>query len=257
MKILEKDFLNLTSKELAEKYKCSRGTIYNICKRNGWTQDYKWDKIYELKGNPLKEDSDSWYIIGYILGDGNLNNSSKHSYDVRISSYDYVNLMKIKEVIEASEGRDKQGWYIQTNNRMLYRYLESLGLCERKSFTGCEVKIDEQYEWDFLRGLLDSDGNVSFSRSTRAKGVVWYGHPSYMKQVALILNKHGLRDNYRINNGLAIVGVYSLNEIRAVYQRLYKTGSFFLERKKHRMEEILDECKYKISRTTRKDIERS
>lgn len=111
--------------------------------------------------------SDFWYVVGYIATDGNLSKDKRH---INITSKDRGHLYKIRNALFLSckVGRKSSGAtfgkncsQIQFGDVKLYRHLISLGFTERKSLTLGIINIDRDYFYDFLRGVIDGDGNIS------------------------------------------------------------------------------------------------
>ena len=55
-------------------------------------------------------------------------------------------------------GSHHKAWRVQIKNRIFYDFLLSIGLSPAKSKTISEIKIPDQYFFDFLRGCFDGDG---------------------------------------------------------------------------------------------------
>src|SRR5581483_5449236 len=103
-----------------------------------------------------------WYLIGYITADGNLSKDGRH---IDITSKDLDHLRLIKENLRISnkigkkhrdKNKTKTYYNLQIGNTKFYRYLLSLGLKPKKS-----LNLESKYFNDFLRGVIDGDGNIS------------------------------------------------------------------------------------------------
>ena len=110
--------------------------------------------------------ADMWYIVGYIVTDGNLSKDGRH---INITSKDWQHLFEIQERLEINSkigwkarggSKEKKYSQIQFSDVRFYRYLLSLGIHPRKSLTLKEILIDKAYFPDFLRGVIDGDGNI-------------------------------------------------------------------------------------------------
>ncbi len=112
-------------------------------------------------------ESDLWYIIGYIATDGHLSVDGRH---INITSKDREHLYLIRNALflESKIGskarsffKEKLYSHLQFSDVKFYRYLLTLGLTPKKSLTLGPLDIDENHFFDFLRGVIDGDGNIS------------------------------------------------------------------------------------------------
>ena len=108
-----------------------------------------------------------WYVIGYIIADGHLSKDSRH---INITSKDKTHLIKLKRALrlnakigKKSRGgsKDKIYSYLQFSDAKFYRYLLSIGFVQKKSLNIGKINVDKNYFIDFLRGVIDGDGNIS------------------------------------------------------------------------------------------------
>lgn len=108
-----------------------------------------------------------WYIVGYIAADGNLSNDGRH---INITSKDRAHLIKIKRALKLKNkvgrkgrGGSKEKHYscLQFGDVAFYRFLTTIGFSSRKSLTLGAITVDHLYITDFLRGVIDGDGNIS------------------------------------------------------------------------------------------------
>ncbi len=81
-----------------------------------------------------------WYIVGYIVADGNLSKSGRH-------------------IASSSSGEKKYG-RIQFSNVNFYKFLNGIGIESNKSFTIGPLIIEKKYIADFTRGVIDGDGSI-------------------------------------------------------------------------------------------------
>lgn len=111
--------------------------------------------------------TDLWYVIGYIATDGYLSIDGRH---INITSKDREHLYLIRKalLLKNKIGRKRSGFQrakiysqLQFGDVKFYRYLLQIGLRPRKSLTLSPLNIDTRYFSDFLRGVIDGDGNIS------------------------------------------------------------------------------------------------
>lgn len=107
-----------------------------------------------------------WYIIGYIVTDGNLSKDRRH---ISITSKDIDHLYKIRSALNqtisvrrkmGSHSKEKIYGELGFSDVNFYRYLQSVNIGPRKSLVQGAVLINQKYFSDFLRGVIDGDGCI-------------------------------------------------------------------------------------------------
>ncbi len=143
---------------------------------------------------------DVWYIVGLIATDGNLSPDKRHiiitSKD-RKFLYDVRDALKIKiRVGRKGRGGSMEKIYscLQIGDIQFYRFLESIGLTKRKSLTLGPLKVPHQYFIDFLRGVIDGDGNIQQWRHASNGNIQWSlrivsGSPLFLPWIKEIISK--------------------------------------------------------------------
>src|SRR6185436_18193595 len=106
-----------------------------------------------------------WYVVGLIATDGNLSSDGRHIFIVS-KDIDYLLSVKAALGLKTKIGRKVGGYsgekkygVIQIGDVNFYRYLLSVGLIPKKSLTLGKLNIPNEYFNDFLRGVIDGDGN--------------------------------------------------------------------------------------------------
>lgn len=131
--------------------------------------------IYDFKWSP-----EMAYFIGWIASDGNLYHG-KTSYTIRIAlkSDDIEILHLLKR--ELGMGRvscskrqigesTKEYALLAIHNKSLYNKLLEIGLTPNKSKILKWPRIPKEYYRDFIRGVFDGDGSISFNKANDYKG---------------------------------------------------------------------------------------
>lgn len=123
--------------------------------------------------------SDLWYIIGFIVTDGSLSIDGRH---INITSKDREHLFIIRNalLLKNKIGRKARAIFgvkkysqLQFGDVNFYRYLIELGLTPRKSLTLGKIKVDRLFFADFLRGVIDGDGNISHWMHRTNRHIQW------------------------------------------------------------------------------------
>ena len=105
------------------------------------------------------------YAIGLIVSDGNLSPDGRH---VIFTSKDeeLVNKFQKSLQIKLHIGRKSRGgniekkyYVVQIGDVSFYKFLLGIGLMPKKSKIIRDVKVPDEYFFDFLRGSFDGDGS--------------------------------------------------------------------------------------------------
>lgn len=121
-----------------------------------------------------------WYIIGYIVADGNLSKDGRH---ISIVSKDVDHLVKIRNAlhidcsinfISSGSTSDKKYGRVQFSNINLYRFLMSINIGPNKSLSQGPIILDTLFTRDFIRGVIDGDGCIRTWEHSSNGGIQWY-----------------------------------------------------------------------------------
>ena len=120
-----------------------------------------------------------WYTVGFIAADGNLSLDKRH---INITSKDLHHLRKIRtalglknKIIMKARAFDQKRKYgaLQFGDVKFYHYLEKIGLTSNKSLTLGKLIVPDEYFLDFLRGVIDGDGNIHRWLHSQNGGEQW------------------------------------------------------------------------------------
>lgn len=110
--------------------------------------------------------ADLWYVVGLIATDGCITGDGRH---VSITSANRRHLETVRRILglgitigQTRNGSPKSATYyrLQIGSRNLVRFLAALGLGPRKSLTIGPLDVPDDMFADFLRGVIDGDGNI-------------------------------------------------------------------------------------------------
>lgn len=113
-----------------------------------------------------------WYIVGYIVADGNLSKDGRH---ISIVSKDIEHLVKIRSALQIDckigmfargHSQEKKYGRLQFGNVNFYRWLQSINIGPNKSLVQGPVVLDFRYIGDFIRGVIDGDGCIKTWKHT-------------------------------------------------------------------------------------------
>lgn len=123
--------------------------------------------------------ADLWYVVGLLATDGNLSKDGRH---ILITSKDCDHLLAVRSALKLnvklgkkSRGYSKEKKYgvLQFGDVAFYRFLQDVGLTQKKSLTLGPIKVPDKYFRDFLRGVIDGDGNIQRTIHKSNRNVQW------------------------------------------------------------------------------------
>ena len=105
-----------------------------------------------------------WYLVGVVASDGCLCSDGRH-VTIVAKDRDYLSQLKRQTGVSCSitkcYGSSGQlAHRLQISSRVLYDLLIAVGLTPRKSLTIGPLLVPDQFFRDFLRGVIDGDGNI-------------------------------------------------------------------------------------------------
>ena len=112
----------------------------------------------------LEWSPDFAYAIGLIVSDGNLSPDGRHviftSKDVELINKFQKSLQINLHVGRKSRGggSEKKYYVVQVGDVLFYKFLQGIGLMPKKSKIIRDIKVPDEYFFDFLRGSFDGDG---------------------------------------------------------------------------------------------------
>ncbi|MBP7831702.1 MAG: hypothetical protein KA028_01650 [Candidatus Pacebacteria bacterium] len=110
------------------------------------------------------------YVVGVITADGNLSPDLRH---IVITSKDEEMVQNCKKCLGLNNAigmksrggsKYKKYYVLQFGDINFFNFLTSIGLTPRKSLTLEEIEIPDKFYYDFFRGYLDGDGNISITK---------------------------------------------------------------------------------------------
>ena len=190
----------------------------------------------------------SAYLLGYILGDGNISVRRDNYYTVNIASKDYTHIRQMACIFGGNIKITKNTkgaftcWSINIVDQAVCRSLLELGIKPRKSTEPSNI----DYAWighnfnHFIRGLIDSDGCIC--RKKNSLYIEIAGHESYIKQISdMMPEQWGV---YKNDSIFVIAKRGNSKDKLAFYSYLYKDATIWLQRKRDKYDEwIIDTFK--------------
>ena len=175
---------------------------------------------------PKKIIDDTWrpnlaYAVGLLATDGCLANDGLL---IDLTSKDIEQLKNFSKCLNVDfsigvklNSTNHKSFRIQFKNRFFYDFLLSIGLTSQKSLTIGEIKVPEEYFFDFLRGCFDGDGSFYSYWDSR-----WRSSHMFYLTFNSASEKHVLWLQGKINGFLKIKGhISKAKTIGAIYSLRY------------------------------------
>ena len=155
------------------------GTVYNCLKNFGITRSNKENsRRYSLNHNYFSSiDSESKaYWLGFIQTDGYLLTNIK-GVGIALAEKDAGHLEKFKSDIEATypikvyqgSGYSHSNYArIIVRSEQMWNDLNNIGVTPKKTKTTTPIKISQDLERHYVRGLMDGDGSIKISKDSRS-----------------------------------------------------------------------------------------
>lgn len=190
--------------------------------------------------------SNLWYLVGLITSDGYLSPDGRH---VDITAKDYKFLYELKKVTGINNrigvknnGTKRKTYRIQVSNKAFYRFLISLGLKTKKSLDIKKIEVPNQRFNDFLRGLIDGDGNIRRWIHPRNRCEQWVlriysgSEPFVAWLEEKIEEFFSVKGKIHFDKGKSTHGCYILKygkmAAKAIFKNCYHKNSFGMARKR-------------------------
>lgn len=178
----------------------------------------------------IKWSSKFAYAIGLITTDGSLSNDYRHinftSKDKQLMDI-FCKALNIKNKIGMKgngSSKEKKYFVVQFGDVNFYRFLNSIGLTQKKSRTMVAIHIPDKYFFDFLRGHFDGDGTFYSYWDPR-----WRSSFMFYTEFISASQKHILWLREEIFKRLNIKGHITKSDNQACYQLKYaKADSYKL-----------------------------
>jgi intein/homing endonuclease len=197
--------------------------------------------------NPFKTSNPtSAYLLGYILGDGNISIRRNNYYTLNITSKDYEHINQIKNIfddtIKLSEHtkNNHKAWSLSIVDQDVCNDLIKLGIKPRKSYADSTIN----FEWlgnnfsHFIRGLFDADGCIRIKNSNSLEFTI-AGHCSYINEIHNYMNNQWSCYKPKNENINILNKIWSNTDKRDFYKYLYTNATIWLQRKRDIFDEYI------------------
>jgi hypothetical protein len=202
---------------------------------------------------PRRKSDPEWsaklaYACGLMASDGCIQSNGRH---LNFTSKDLDQIETFKQCMglentihRKHNGSGTESLQVQWSDVTLYKWFIKIGITPRKTFTIGEIKVPDQYVFDFLRGEFDGDGTSHAYWDTRWRSSVSLyisfvcasrSHLEWLNAKILQLsNTNGLIRQY--GKGIPYL-IFSKAKARVLYEHMYYTPVIpYLRRKKEKLD---------------------
>lgn len=261
----EKEICSLYQEEgysltlIRQKYHCRIEAIkavltkYNIkIKKRGQSKN----RLVKENFFEVIDSEEKAYFLGLIFADGNITNDSKRSpmlrLQLKISDVEILEKLRqclnIHSKLVYDKRAGKECAILCIRNEKIAADLAKYGIVPNKTYITKHLpQIPEEYERDFLRGLLDGDGSIYQETVSKKYRIDFCSyHQSICEDFRLLCNKY---IKYTNKNKIAKyntayhIRFNAQESVRQIATALYKDSNYYLARKYALAEKLFIEDK--------------
>lgn len=202
------------------------------------------------KNREIVWNSDLAYAVGLFVADGHLSKDGRHldftSKDEEQVEH-FAECLAIQNIItkkSRSAKSEKKYFHVQFGDVTLYRFFNSIGLFNNKSLTIEQVNIPDDLIADFLRGLHDGDGSISYNKHPESKHTQVRirfssgSHEFLIWLMSLIAGKYKIDGGFIVRGGRCWQLGYGKADSMFLLSQMYLKSKYYLKRKHDVYEEI-------------------
>jgi intein-encoded DNA endonuclease-like protein len=250
----EQEIVDMYSKglnqvEIANYFNTFNTSIRRVLKRNNveiLSSSERQRKVTPYIFNDYNS-KDIQYWLGVIASDGCLT-SGKLVVETKDKEWmeSYRNFLNPSINVSTTQPPKGNTLYrVQVRCKGLKEELAKYGITENKS-----LSLEWKYPltWDFVRGVFDGDGCVTYTEKTKFVIISFCGGSKiFLKQLQDFLLLNNIDSKLvQDNRGLYYLYVHKLDHKKLMYNLMYKDANNFLKRKKDKFSNILNQY-YKIT----------
>jgi len=236
---------NYSANRLSKTFNVDVNTITNRLRSSGI--EIKKHRKYLINSEYFEsiDNEKKAYWLGFLMADGY--NSGKF---VRLDIQDSDHLEKLRDEIFINRDMPIRKKMSQTNKVVYYLTIQSekivsdlnkLGIVRNKSFLTEYPKIPQQFDKEFIRGLFDGDGCLTYSMDGKYRRYTFsiVGSHKLMNSVKEKLSLLNVHIGFRKTRSIYEIHIRGNKQIIKILEYLYTDSFIFLERKYQKYDDFI------------------
>ena len=238
---------NVSVYKIAQEFGVDNGTIYSRLKKIG-VYTGKRHRKYLLNENYFEkiDNQNKAYWLGFLIADGY--NSGNF---IRVDIQDEGHLEKLRNDIfinndmpirtKINKINNKTIYYITLQSKKIVSDCEKLGIVKRKSFLTEYPEISDEYDKDFIRGLFDGDGCLTYSMDGNYRRYTFtiVGNKSLIESVRNRLLKLKINIGFRKTKSIYEIYIRGNRQIIKLLKWLYNNNEINMKRKEEKYQDMI------------------
>ncbi len=237
----------ISEREMARKLKIGKTTVNRYRKELG----------IEIKKNTVNEHffkkftREMSYILGFVFTDGNVSykpEESRWTLTITQSEKDFSHLERIRNILGSSKellySPKTKSYRLTVANRIICEDLIKLGVIPRKSLVVDFPDIPKEVLPDFIRGVIDGDGSISYfdrKRSPYFRIIIFSGSKKFLDKLEnAVKNSIGVSSRVRTHHKNTFSLPYTCKRASVLADWIYKDTNLYLGRKYINYEKCLE-----------------
>lgn len=200
------------------------------------------------------------YILGYLIADGSIEESNRKDRPSKLVRLRFGCVSEDDEILKLIQSEiapdNKLRYYQPKGNRKKTTILQ---ICDKDLINDLRTLYNVQprktyhqdfefpnipikYERDFIRGFIDGDGSIGRHHFSMICNSLKFAEQIRDKVIATIpeLKWHIYKENRKITDYWSLHFSMNLKVSHLIYDYLYKDATVFLERKRHKLNTVLN-----------------
>lgn len=236
----------ISSPDIARKFGVSPQAIRGILKRRNIARRSNSDcqRIYNFKQDffSIINNETKAYWLGFIAADGCI---YKNALVIGLAKKDKSHLEMFKKTIGSGHKltfiKSNQAFSLHIKSMRMVSDLSKLGINPRKTKTLKWPSIQERLTHHYIRGYFDGDGSFYVSKRIRSMmEISFVSKKEHLKSIGKFIEdkiniKYKGVYKHRNSKIVAYLKYGGRNQVKKIYDLLYKGSHIFLERKKSKI----------------------
>ena len=234
--------------EISDKYGFHVKTIRNKLTKNGLKLKKGPDNLFNEHYFDVIDTEEKAYFLGYLMVDGNISTYNNQYYiKCACTKKDEEIIYKFKEVLDSKNAITHAKCYnkksitektsFSISSKHMFMTLQNYGFETKKS--GNEImsnKIPKELRNHFIRGLFDGDG---ITCTTKFKRSGFISSKEMLLSIMDELNLYKKLNHPKTKLENLYYFLLGKKESKILYNYMYSNATFYLKRKKDRMDIII------------------